>query len=41
MLFGPTTFCLGGGHSKQFNVFGGQEENISNKETSPGPPVTL
>ena len=30
-----------GGHSEQFNVFGGQEENVSDKENSPGPPVTL
>ena len=35
-----TRFCLwGGGHSKQFIVFGGQEENVSDKENSPSPPV--
>ena len=31
----------GGGHSwgsfKKFNVFGGQEENVSSKENSPAP----
>ena len=41
-----TRFCLwrsqlGRGHSKQLNVFGGQEENVSNKENCPSPPVTL
>ena len=30
-----------GGHSKQCYVFGGQEENVSNKENCPGPPMTL
>ena len=28
-------------HSKQFDVFGGQEKNVSNKENCSGPPVTL
>ena len=27
-----------GGHSKTFNVFGGQEENVSSTENSPPPP---
>ena len=27
-----------GGHSKKFNVFGGQEENVSSKENSSAPP---
>ena len=42
--FGKTVFMGGGGHSwgghsKKFNVFGGQEENVSSKENSPGPPL--
>ena len=45
MPFGSNTFLfmwkgaqLGGGHSKQFNAFGG-EENVLNKKNSPSPPV--
>ena len=46
MLFGSDTFLFMGftfgGHSKQFNVFGGRwEENVLNKENFPDPPVTL
>ena len=39
--FGKTLFMGGGtvgGHSKKFNVFGGQGENVSSKENSPAPP---
>ena len=46
MPFGSNTFLfmwkgaqLGeGGHSKQFNAFGG-DENVLNKKNPPGPPV--
>ena len=31
----------GGVHSKQFNVSGGSGKNVSNKENSPDPSVTL
>ena len=43
---GKTLFIGGGGHSwgviqKNLMSLGGQEENVSSKENSPGPPVTL
>ena len=39
--FGKKLFMGGaqlGGHSKKFNVFGGQEENVSSKKNSSPPP---
>ena len=40
--FGKTLYGGGGaqlgGHSKKFNAFGGQEENVSSKENSPASP---
>ena len=43
MPFASDTFVYweGEGHSKQFHVFGGRHENVSNNENPPGPPVTL
>ena len=44
MPFGSDTFLfMGGGGVIQNNLMslGGQEENVWDKENSPGPPVTL
>ena len=37
-----TILFMGGGGGESFKTIGGgQEENVSDKENSPGPPVTL